>query len=542
MSKRAEALPLTKQRGRRQRKGYLLAQRTAAGLRRRAGHRIAQPSALLAAIIESSDDAIYSKGLEGKITSWNRGAELLYGYRTDEIIGKPNALLVPTELLQQEAAITELLRHDERVQHYETIRITKSKARVQVSLTVSPIKDRRGAVVGVSKIARDISNRKEFEEGATRLRLVFEAAPNGMVIINEQGVITMVNSQMERLFGYQRAEMLDHPVEMLLPERYRSAHSDQRCQFFLSPETRAMGHVRDLFARRKDGTEFPVEVGLNPADTPEGKVVLASLIDITQRKAMEQELASAHSQLQNHARNLEAVVAERTADLRATLAELEAFSYSLSHDMRAPLRTIQSFSQIVLEEVGEKLGPAHSGLLSKVITAASRLDRLIQDVLTYSRVLRSSLELTSVDVEKLLRQIIDERPEFQPPKAQIEIQSPIPAVRGHEAYLTQCVTNLLDNAVKFISPGRQPRVRIRCEPTDGQVRLWFEDNGIGIPKEAQKRLFGLFQRVHGERTYAGTGIGLAIVRKAVERMQGRVGFESEPGQGSRFWLQLRPAD
>jgi signal transduction histidine kinase len=143
-----------------------------------------------------------------------------------------------------------------------------------------------------------------------------------------------------------------------------------------------------------------------------------------------------------------------------------------------------------------------------------------------------------VDVEQLLRQIIDERPEFQWPKAEIKIQPPLERVRGHEAYLTQCITNLLDNAVKFVSPDRKPQVRIWSETTDHQVRFWFEDNGIGIEKNSQERIFGIFQRIHDEKTYPGTGIGLPIVRKAVGRMGGTVGVESEPDRGSRFWLQL----
>ena len=165
--------------------------------------------------------------------------------------------------------------------------------------------------------------------------------------------------------------------------------------------------------------------------------------------------------------------------------------------------------------------------------------RLIQDVLTYSRVAREKIELSTVDVEQLVHQIIDERPDLQPPKVEILIQAPLPPVCGHEAYLSQCISNLLDNGVKFVPPGTQPRIRIRSETNDGLVRLWFEDNGVGIPKEAQERIFGLFQRMHTEKEFPGTGVGLTIVRKAVERMDGKVGVESEPGKGSRFWMQLR---
>jgi signal transduction histidine kinase len=170
--------------------------------------------------------------------------------------------------------------------------------------------------------------------------------------------------------------------------------------------------------------------------------------------------------------------------------------------------------------------------------ASHRLDRLIRDVLTYTRVSRQSVTLETVDVERLLRQIVDERPELQPPRAVIEIIGPLHAVRGHEASLTQVFTNLLDNAVKFVSPGQQPHVRVHSRLIGDRVELSVTDNGIGIPREAQARLFSIFQRVHDDKKYAGTGIGLAIVRKAVERMGGTVTLESEEGRGTRFLIQL----
>jgi signal transduction histidine kinase len=274
---------------------------------------------------------------------------------------------------------------------------------------------------------------------------------------------------------------------------------------------------------------------------PEKRQVAILFDDITGRRQIEKNLEETRSQLARRAADLEQAVAARTTALRGTIAELEGVSYSLSHDMRAPLRTIRSFTQIVLAEAGEKLDSEQTELLKKTISAAGRLDRLIQDVLTYSRVSREAISLEKVDVELLLRQIIDERPELQLPNAEIIIANRLKPVRGHEAYLTQCITNLLDNAVKFVPPGRQPRVRVWNEIHDGQVRVYFEDNGIGIPKEAQKRIFGIFERMHSDKIYPGTGIGLAIVRKAVERMNGSLGVESTLGQGSRFWVELAAA-
>jgi signal transduction histidine kinase len=169
------------------------------------------------------------------------------------------------------------------------------------------------------------------------------------------------------------------------------------------------------------------------------------------------------------------------------------------------------------------------------------MDRLIMDVLQFTGLSRKEIEVAPVDVEPLVRDIIDERPEFQNPKAQISIKRPLLPVLGHEASLTQCITNLLGNAVKYVSPGTKPEVRIYSESVGDQVRLWFQDNGLGIDSAGQRRLFKMFQRIHSADTYDGTGIGLAIVRKAVERMGGKAGVESHAGKGSRFWLQLQKA-
>lgn len=268
--------------------------------------------------------------------------------------------------------------------------------------------------------------------------------------------------------------------------------------------------------------------------------VLSSSI---QRKEAEEELAGAKKQLEHYAEDLERTVAERTAKLTETVHELESFSYSLSHDMRAPLRAMKGFSQILEADYGQRLGEEGIVLLRKISTAAGRLDQLIKDVLAYSKVVRESVTLRPVSVEQLTRQLIDENPALQPPRAVIEVRAPLLPVLGHEAYLTQVLSNLLYNAVKFVPPGRTPRVSLWTEPVDGRVRLSVQDNGIGIPKEAIPKLFGMFQRLHGSNEYEGTGIGLAIVRKAVERMGGRHGVESEPGRGSTFWIELgRPAE
>jgi len=264
--------------------------------------------------------------------------------------------------------------------------------------------------------------------------------------------------------------------------------------------------------------------------------------EVKERSQVARSLEEAKAELRVHAESLEATVAERTTQLRSSMGELEAFSYSLAHDLRAPIRAIQGFTQMALEMPQEEVGPDAMELLSRVVKAAARMDSLIQDVLSLSQVIRVPMKTTLVDVDVLVRDLVHERPELAASKAAITIKSPLMPMRGHEALLSQCLTNLLGNAVKFTRPGEVPTVRVWTEERTAAegpvVRLWVEDRGIGISREAHALIFEIFQRLHSSAQFEGTGIGLAIVRKAVERMGGHVGVESELGQGSRFWLEL----
>jgi signal transduction histidine kinase len=258
--------------------------------------------------------------------------------------------------------------------------------------------------------------------------------------------------------------------------------------------------------------------------------------------ALAKERLRLRDELQRHAANLEQTVRERTCKLRDLVAELEHMSYSIVHDLRAPLRAIEGFTTIILRNDGERLSPASRGLIERMLTATNRMDLLISDVLNYNKAVREELPLHPVDVGKLLREMLSSYPEFQPPRVEMSLEGEFPPILGNEAGLGQCFSNVLNNAVKFVKPGMKPCVRVWAEvkgPPD-VVRVWVEDCGTGIPKEGHKRIFDMFQRMHGS-DYEGTGIGLALVRKVMDRMGGRVGVESEPGKGSRFWLELNRA-
>jgi signal transduction histidine kinase len=262
-------------------------------------------------------------------------------------------------------------------------------------------------------------------------------------------------------------------------------------------------------------------------------------IDVTEARLKTEELAH--------------LVEQRTAELRESTAELEDLSYSIIHDFRAPLRAMQSWSQYLAEEHGKHIDPQGHDYLQRLVTSSARMDKLVTDVLAYSAVLRTRLKLEPVDPNKVLRGMLESYPQFTPANADIKVEGVLPSVLGNEAALTQCFSHLLRNAIEFVAPGVFPSICIgadilppiedgagaRADPARNRVRLWVKDNGIGIRPEHQAIIFGTFQRL--TKKSGGTGIGLAIVRKAAERMGGKVGVESEPGKGSRFWIELPAA-
>ena len=259
---------------------------------------------------------------------------------------------------------------------------------------------------------------------------------------------------------------------------------------------------------------------------------IGTVQNITERKLSEQSL-------RQQKEDLEIEVQKRTAKLQETVGELEAFSYSITHDMRAPLRAMQGFA-IALEEEAKNLTPECRDYLRRIINSANRMDQLIMDVLAYSRALRTDLQLHVVDFAAVARGLLENYPHFQSPDVEVRLEGSFRKILANEAALTQCISNFLHNAIKFVTPGQKPKIRIWPETNGGHVRFWFEDNGIGIKPEFRERIWGLFQRL--DKRYEGTGLGLSIVRKAAERMGGTVGVESEFGKGSLFWIELRAAD
>jgi hypothetical protein len=270
--------------------------------------------------------------------------------------------------------------------------------------------------------------------------------------------------------------------------------------------------------------------------------------DIIERAQIQQDLRRAKERLGRAKEDLEEKVSKRTAELEATVAELEGFSYSLVHDMRAPLRAMLGYSSILEMDAGPRLRPEETDLLRKISQAATRMDQLVTDSLNFSKILRADLPLGTVNLGALIRGMVEAYPNLQRPQAEISVELDNLLVHGNEAALLQIFSNLLGNAVKFVAAGVKPRVRVWAErgdcpkgfsnPEQGCAFVWVEDNGIGIPKDSHEKIFGMFQRLHRVDEYPGTGIGLALVKKSLERTRGQITLESEPGKGSRFCVQL----
>lgn len=261
--------------------------------------------------------------------------------------------------------------------------------------------------------------------------------------------------------------------------------------------------------------------------------------EISERKLAEEALHRAQAALSAHAGELEGLVAARTSELAATNQQLEAFVYSIAHDLRAPLRTMQGFSEILATEMGAAMDETGRGYARRINKAAHFMDALLTDLLDFSRVTQQQVELTPIALAVVVESVLSRlEKDIQEKGARVLNSGPWPAVRGHEPTLNQMLFNLVSNAMKFVPPGVAPVVNLRTEIRGEFVRVWVEDNGIGIAPSHQDQVFGLFTRLHGAK-FEGTGIGLAIVQKGTERMGGRVGVDSAVGCGSRFWFEVR---
>ena len=381
------------------------------------------------------------------------------------------------------------------------------------------IEQRHAALV---RSEADLEQQKEW------FRVALTSIGDGVIVTDQENRIVFMNHEAERLTGWVSVEALLKPLSSVFNV------TDENKQHTEDPFGESLGRMPGrmlLFSR--NGDQWPIDDSNAAIHDSKGRPLGQVIVfrDAT-------EMRRAQNSLRIHSQELEKRVAERTTVLQQTVSELETFSYTVSHDLRSPLRAMQGFAQAVLEDYGAKLDEQGKNYLARIKNAAERLDRLIQDLLFYTRISRQNVPLTSLDLDKLLPEIVQNYPNLHPPGAEVQIDRPLPNVIGHEASLTQVFSNLLGNAAKFVPEGQVARIHVWGEDLGKRARIWIEDNGIGIEPEDRDRIFQMFVQVNEPHLYGGTGVGLAIVKKAVETMHGAVGVESTPGQGSKFWVEL----
>ena len=475
--------------------------------RKRAEEFAEHNSRLLNAIVDSSTDAIYSNDLDGIVTSWNKSAELLFGFTAEEIIGRPLAAIVPLDRVGDEPRILDLLQKGDRVEHFETIRCRKDGRRLDVSLTISAIRNALGHIDGVVKIARDVAETKRSERNSRLLSAIVDSSEDAIISKDLNGIITSWNKSAERLFGYSENEIVGLPVTTLMPK-------DR-----LDEEPLILARIRrgervdhfETVRRRKDGVLLDISLTISPIKDSNGSIIGASKIarDITEQKRIHAEMKRANQ-------------------------DLEQFAYSVSHDLQEPLRSIKIYSQLLDRRYKDRIDAEGIELLQFLYSGASRMEALVNDLLAYTRVMQSPSSLQVTDANHALEGALTLLGAAIVESGARVSWEALPSLPIHETHLQLLFQNIIGNAIKYRSANRTPVITITAERQAGSCTFAIRDNGIGIDPEFKEKIFGLFKRLHTGDEYAGTGIGLAICQRIAEQYHGRIWVESEPGEGSVF--------
>ncbi|MBS1188631.1 MAG: hypothetical protein H6R10_423 [Rhodocyclaceae bacterium] len=509
----------------------------------------------LALIVESSEDAIISTNLDDVVDSWNAGAEQLFGYTAEEAIGRSiPELVVPSEYVDEVTRDLETIRTGGRAGHRETMRLRKDGTPIAVAVTSSPVKDSSGRVIGVSRILRDITERKRAEEeirklnaeleqrvadrtmalkeandklerSAAFLETLIEAIPEPMFYKNRQEVYLGANQAFFDYLGLAREDIVGKTVHDVYPKHLADIYNKSDDDLF------EHGGVQTYETRFRyaDGTEHDVILHKATYPNPDGSVggLIGTLLDISDRKQHEREREHLLSELER-----------RAAALDAANKELESFAYSVSHDLRAPLRAIDGFSRMVLEGYGGQLDDEGRRKLQVVRDSAQHMGQLIGDILAFSRMARQEMAQRTVDMEAMAREVAEEVRQSEPERAIEFAFSPLPPARGDPALLRQVWANLLGNAVKFTRQRPVARIEVGGRTEGGEAIYWVKDNGAGFDMQYAGKLFGVFQRLHRQDEFEGTGVGLAIVQRILQRHGGRIWGEGTPGSGAIFHFAL----
>lgn len=495
--------------------------------------KLEEQQALYSSIINSSDDAIFSKSLDGEITSWNHGAEKVFGYPSKEIMGKHISTIVPAYLQGEEVEIMKKIHQGESVVHYETERIRKDGTIISVSITISPIRDSLGKITGASKISRDISERKKAEESLrlaeANYREIFDKASDAIYVHEiETGRVIEVNQRASIITGYTREELLNGDPRELMTDNpdYTLQHAMNHLQKAASGEPQLF----DWMGKNKDGAVNWLEVNLKKASIA-GKVrILAFFREINDRKKAQFELQKLHEELEQK-------IADRTEQLETANKELEAFSYSVSHDLRAPLRAINGFAKMIGENYGSAFDNEAKRLFSRITVNAIKMGLLIDNLLEFSRLGKKEIHKSPIRMTELAKATLLEINSTINHEAAVKIHK-LHSANADSTMIKQVMINLLSNAIKYSSKTEKPVIVIKSYLEENEIIYSVSDNGVGFNNQFVHKLFGVFQRLHLKTDFEGTGVGLALVKRIINKHGGRVWAVGELNKGATFCFSL----